>query len=192
MAALSLSKERRMFVFRAVRISILVLAAVAVWVPPAASAASFDGVGNHTLTAANLGFDVVFLGAGFSCTSSVLEANVAAGGVTATVTNATFSGCTGTGTLAGPADVVGTNFPWAITRTAAGTFTIDGIHINWNFTSAGVTFTAEGGLEGSWTNTTHTGSFAGSTMQLTSPLGNGFATLTGGDLKDDQNTLAVT
>jgi hypothetical protein len=171
-------------------LSAIAMAAFAM--PSMASAANFDGVGQHTLTATNLGFDAPFLGASSTCTSTVFEVNVATGGASATVQNATFSGCTGSGTAAGAADVVGTGFPWTITRTAAGTFTIDGVDIDATFTGPGLNVTLEGSIDGSWNNTTHTGDITGRSIQLTSALGNGSATVTNGDIRDDQNSLAVT
>jgi hypothetical protein len=181
-----------MLVFRLVRILTLVMVTGALGVTHAASAATFDGVGNHTLTSSNLSFNWPALGAGWSCTSTIFEVNVPAGGATATLTGVTVSSCVGTGALAGvPADVTVTNLPWEFTRTAAGTFDITGIHMTLNFT--GVTnATLEGNLEGSINNTTHTVTFANSPgLTLTSAIGNSPQTVTG-DFRDDQNTLAVT
>jgi hypothetical protein len=181
-----------MIVVRLVRVLALVIAVSVVGGAPVARAASFDGVGQHTLTATNLGFDAASLGLTTTCTSTVYEVNVATGGATATVTGATFSGCTGAGTLAGAADVVGSGFPWTITRTASGTFDIDGIHTTWSFTGVGLVLTFEGAIDGSWNNTTHAGDITDRTLTLTSALGNGFATVTNGAIRDDQNSLAIT
>ena len=161
--------------------------------PAMATAFTFDGIGNHTLTSANLSFTSTALGFGWGISSTVLEVNVPVPGAFATVTSAAFTGCTGTDSATGFAcDVTATNFPWAITRIAAGTFDIDGIHAVVNFTSAGVLVTLEGHLEGSINNTTHTLTFANSVgLTATTTLGNAPVSVTG-DFRDDQNTLQVT
>jgi hypothetical protein len=157
-----------------------------------ASAATFDGVGQHTLTSSNLGFDVAAFGSGSSCASSVFEVNVPVGGATATVTGASFSGCVGTGLLAGAADVTATNLPWEITTLGnPGEVIIDGIHITSNFTAAGVIVTLEGNLTTPFNNATHTATYSGQTITSTSALGTAPATVTG-SLRDDQQTLAAT
>jgi hypothetical protein len=89
------------------------------------------------------------------------------------------------------AHVTATNFPWEITRTASGTFDIDGIHVVVEFTGA-TTVTLEGSLEGKIDNATHVVSFSNSPgLTATSPLGNGPATVTG-TFADSLNSLAVT
>jgi hypothetical protein len=156
------------------------------------SAASFDGPGQHTLTSSNWGFDVPALGAGWSCASSTFEVNVAAGGATATITNASYSSCVGSGVLAGPADVVTTNLPWQITTLGtSGQVVIDGVHLAFNFTTPGVTVTLEGNLVTPFNNATHTATFSGQTLTATSPLGDATVVMTG-SLRDDQQTLVVT
>jgi hypothetical protein len=157
-----------------------------------ASAATFDGVGQHTLTSSNLGFNVAALGAGWSCASSVFEVNVPVGGATATVTGASFSGCVGTGVLAGAADVAATNLPWEMTTLGnPGEVIIDGIHLAFNFTAAAVTFTLEGNLTTPFNNATHTATYSGQTITSTSAFGTAPVGLTG-SLRDDQQTLTVT
>jgi hypothetical protein len=182
-----------MLVFRLVRILTLVMVTATLGASQVASAANFDGVGNHTLTSSNLGFSVPSLGWGMSCASSIFEVNVAATGATATVTAATFDGCVGTGLLSAPAVGTATNFPWEITTSGVpGQFTIDGIHITFDFPSIGVSWTFEGNLEGTYNNTTNTATFASSTgLTATTSLGNGPALVTG-TLADDQHTLRVT
>lgn len=179
-------------------ISAIAMAAFAM--PSMASAVTFHGPGNHTLTSSNLSVTSAALGAGWSCTSSVLEVNVAANTASASVTNATFTGCSGLDGLATvPATVTATNFPWTITRTAVGTIVIDGIHAVAHFPAATLSLTVSGNLAGgAVNNTTHTVTYAGGlglTMTLVPAHGgidsSASAAVTG-DLRDDQNSLGVT
>ena len=181
-----------MLVFRLARFLIL----AALGIAHTASAVTFDGAGAHVLTSANLGFTTTIAGgAGSSCATSDFAVTVAAGGATASVTNATFTGCVGTLALAGATGhVTGTGFPWPITRTAAGTFVIDGVHVVATFTTPppDVTVTLEGTLEGSFNNTTNTATFANSPgLTATSSLGNS-AALVSGALTDNLHTLRIT
>jgi hypothetical protein len=155
-----------------------------------ASAVTFDGVGQHTLTSTNLGYDVP--GAGASCANSTFEVNVPTGGATATVTTATFSGCVGTGILLGAAHLKGDGFPWEITTLGVtGQGTLDGVSITANFTGPAALVTLEGNLVTPWNNTSHTALFSGQTLTSTSPLGTQVATITG-TFRDDQQTLTFT
>jgi hypothetical protein len=158
-----------------------------------ASAASFDGVGSHQLRSINLGFTSATLGAGAGCTTSDFTVVVPAGGATASVTAASFSGCTGTGALAGlTVHATGTGLPWPITRIAPGSFSIDGIHVTNNVTGFGH-ITLEGNLTGTIDCTpTRTVTFANSgDLTATSAIGNGAATVSG-IFTDSLNTLCVT
>jgi hypothetical protein len=192
-SARSRCKEERMLVFRLVRIMTVALMA-ALGLAHAASAANFDGVGQHTLTSSNLSFTSAGLGGGVSCTQSVFEVNVAAGGATATVTGATFDGCNGLDALSPfVADVSASGFPWTITRTATGAFTIDGVRVTANVTGA---FPVDffGSLPGTINNGTHVVTFAGSGLTATAtttPDQTAPATVSG-TFTDDQGSLAVT
>jgi len=172
------------------------LAVSAFAMPSLASAVTFDGPGDHVLSSANLGFSTTIQGnAGSSCSTSHFTVTVSASGATATVDSATFTGCTGTGAVAGiPTDVVATNFPWEITTLGSpGNFVIDGVHVNATITTTGNPIvTLEGNLNGAFNNTTNTATFASSTgLTATSPLGNSAATVTG-TLTDNQHTLRIT
>jgi hypothetical protein len=181
-----------MLIFRLVRILTLVTVGAALGISQAASAATFDGVGNHTLTSANLSFTSTGLGAGWSCTSSRLEVTVAA--ASARVTAVTFDSCTGTDGLAGVgATLTATNLPWTVTP-VGDAILIDGVHAVAHFPAVGLSLTLEGNLAGGTVaNASHTvtyGSGLGLTMTA-STGGSGSVTVTG-DLRDDQGTLAVT
>jgi hypothetical protein len=173
-------------------ISAIAMAAFAM--PSLASAATFDGVGAHTLTSSSLGFTAgAPLNGGSDCASSVFQVNVPAGGASATVTGATFSGCVGTDALNGiPADVTATNFPWEITRTGVGTGLIDGIHIVVNFTAAATIVTLSGNLPVAINNTTHTITFTNATGLTATSGGASASTVVNGDFRDDQNSLGIT
>jgi hypothetical protein len=179
-------------------VSALAMAGLAL--PSMSSAATFDGVGNHTLTSSVLAFTVGgFLSLGWNCTSSVLEVNVAAGGATASVTGATFDGCTGTDRLAGQAATVTTsNFPWTLTRTLTSVFTIDGIHALVHFPGAALDVTVTGSIVGgAINNTTHTVTYVAATGMTATAIGGGLFNQSGsmglwGHFTDDQGTLAVT
>ena len=176
-------------------ISALAMAAFAM--PSLASATIFDGAGTHGLTSSNLSFTSAGLGGGSICTSSTFTVNVATGGATATVTGARFTGCTGTDLVVGtPTDVTATGFPWFITRTAAGAFTVDGVRVLVNFTGA---FPVD--LSGNLTNGTincgtHVVTYTGAnglTATTTPPAAMATAPATvSGTLTDDQQTLCVT
>jgi len=155
-----------------------------------ASAVTFDGVGQHTLTSSNLGFDQAGVGSS-SCAHTVFEVDVT--GATATVTGVTFTGCVGTsGLLSGPANVSGLGFPWEITTLGvAGQVTIDDVTVTADFTSVGIPVKLEGPLVTPFNNATHTATFTGQTLTTTSPIGTGTATITG-SLRDVQQTLTVT
>jgi hypothetical protein len=171
-------------------VSAIAMAAFAL--PSMASAATFDGVGNHTLTSSNLSFTSTGLGGGSICTSSVFEVAVSA--ASARVTAATFSGCTGTDGLLGvPATPTATNLPWTVTPVAGG-IVIDGIHVVVHFPAASLNVTLSGSLlGGAVTNTTHTLTYTGGTGLLATASTGGSATATvSGDFRDDQGTLAVT
>jgi hypothetical protein len=178
-------------------ISAIAMAAFAM--PSLASAANFDGVGQHTLTSSNLSFTSAGLNdAGTRCTSSIFEVNVASGGATATVTSASFSGCAGTtGPVTGlPADVSASGFPWTITRTALNTFTIDGVRVAANITGFGVV-DLTGSLTGGVINcTTHVVTYTNAgDLTATATVGPPDATApatVSGTLTDDQGTLCVT
>ena len=173
-------------------ISAIAMAACAM--PSIAFAANFDGVGNHTLTSSNLSVTSAGLGAGTACTSSVLELNVAAGGATASVTGATFSGCTGTDALAGlPAHVFTTAFPWTLTRAGPGAFTIHGIHLLVIYTPSGLAETISGTIHGvAINNATHTVTFNNAVGLTATTSGVTAPALVSGDFRDDQNSLGVT
>jgi hypothetical protein len=190
-------EEKRMLVFRLARIlTLVVVAAAALGTLQAASAATFAGVGQHTLTSANLAFNAgTPLSGGSICTSSIFEVNVAAGGATATVTGATFTGCTGTGSQSGTITVAATGFPWSITRTAAGVFTIDSVTVNELFESSGLILTLRGNLPGGTINcTTHTITYVnnGPLTVTADPVGLDAVATVSGHLRDDQNSLCVT
>jgi hypothetical protein len=185
-----------MLVFRLVRILSLVTVAAALGISHAAAAATFDGVGTHSLTSSNLSFTSAGLNGGSVCSSSVFTANVATGGATATVTGATFDGCTGTDGLAGfPVTVTVTNLPWTFTRTGAGAFAIDGIHLVVDVRLIlSLSFTYGGNLgSGTINNTTHTVTYNNATgLTATASTGGSASATVSGDFRDDQNSLAVT
>jgi hypothetical protein len=171
------------------------IATAAFAMPSLASAATFDGVGNHTLTSNNLSFTAgAPLNAGSICSSSVLEVKVAVGGATATVTGGTFTGCTGTDGLVGiPAHVTGTGFPWTITRNAVGVFTIDGIHLAVVITGVSPIVTVSGNLGGGTIdNATHTVTYTKAPGLTETFAGFSVAAPVSGDFRDDQGTWAVT
>jgi hypothetical protein len=158
-----------------------------------ASAATFDGVGTHQLRSTNLGWTSAALGAGMGCTTSDLTVVVPAGGATASVTAASFSGCTGTGAFAGlTAHWTATNLPWPITTLGtAGQFRIDGIHITQNITGFGHV-TVHGDLTGAFNCATHVMTFANSgDLTAVSPIGGGAVTVSG-TLTDSLGTLCIT
>jgi hypothetical protein len=97
-------------------------------------------------------------------TDVILTVNVPAGGATATVTAADFTGCIGTDALAGTTVVAtATGFPWEITTLGVpGNFVLSGIHVK-NIFSNGATQTFEGNLNGTFNNMTHTAHFLNST-----------------------------
>jgi hypothetical protein len=193
MSARTRYKEERMLGFRLVRILTLVTVTAAFGTSHAASASTFDGVGNHTLTSANLSFTSVGLGGGSICLLSIFEVNVASA-TSATVTNATFTGCNGTDGLA-PFTAVPTvtGLPWRVTPVGDGV-TIDGIHIVVHFPGSGITVTLTGNLAGgAVNNATHTVTYAGGTGLFASANGGAEnAATVSGDFRDAQNTLAVT
>jgi len=164
--------------------------------PSMASAATFDGLGSHTLTSLNLGFTANLGGVqgGANCTDSSFTL-VVTNATTANVTGASFSHCTGIGAVAGaPVHATGTGFPWRVTALASGTFAIDGIHVTNIFTlpSGPVDETLEGSLEGTINNTTHVATFANAEgLTATGGLGTGAATVSG-TFSDSLNSLAVT
>lgn len=170
------------------------VATVALALPSMASAADFDGVGNHTLTSSNLSFNAPAFGAGAACTSSVFELNVATGGASASFTGATSTGCTGTGALAGiAAHVIYTGFPWTLTRSAPGVFTLHGVHVVAIYTAAGVILTLAGTLHGvQVNNATHTVTLNNATGLTATVNGSTAAATVSGDLIDDQGSFAVT
>jgi hypothetical protein len=183
-----------MLVFRLVGILTLVTVTAALAIAQAASAATYDGVGTHTLTSSSLGITIAApLNWGWDCASSVFQVNVPAGGASATVTGATFSGCVGTDALNGvPADVTATNFPWEITRTGVGAGTIDGIHVVFNLTAAATIVTLSGNLPVAINNTTHTVTFSNATGLTATSGGVSASTVVNGDFRDDQNSLGIT
>ena len=174
-------------------VSALALAAFAL--PSMASAATFDGVGNHTLTSSNLTVTAgAPLNAGTACSSSVVELNVATGGATAAATGATLTGCTGTGALAGmAAHVFTTDFPWTVTRAGPGAFTIHGIHLLVIYTPSGVAETISGTIHAvTINNATHTVTFNNAVGLTATVSGTTAPVSVSGDFKDDQNSLGVT
>ena len=183
-----------MFVFRLVRILSLVAVAAALGISHTASASTFDGIGNHTLTSNNLSFTSAGLGAGWACSSSTWEVNVASTTV-ATVTSVAFSSCTGTDALAGvPSTLTVTNLPWRVTPVGDG-IVIDGIHIVLHFPAVGLSLTLAGNLAGGTVNNpTHTVTYNNGTgLTATAIPGPGSAPATvSGDFRDDQGTLTVT
>jgi len=185
-----------MLIFKFVRMLTAVAATAVVGVPQIASAATFDGLGAHTLTSLNLGLTANLGGVlyGFSCTDSAL-ALVVTNATTANVTGASFSHCTGAGAIAGvPFHMTGTGFPWRVTALASGTFAIDGIHVTQVFTlpSGPLDETLEGSLEGTINNTTHVATFANAEgLTATGGLGTGAATVSG-TFSDSLSSLAVT
>ncbi len=182
-----------MFVFRLVRILSLVTVAAALGISHTASASTFDGIGNHTLTSNNLSFTSAGLGFGWVCTSSTFELDVVS--VThATVTGASFTGCSGIdGSVGVPAAVTATNFPWRVTPVGDG-FTIDGIHAVLHLPAAGLDVTLGGNLAGGIIhNASHTITLNGATGLTATAIPGGSASATvSGDFRDDQGTLAVT
>jgi hypothetical protein len=192
-------KEKRMLVFRLMRTVAVVVATAALGIAHTASAANFDGVGQHTLTSSNLSWTSAGLNdAGMRCTSSIFEVNVASGGATATVTNGSISGCAGTtGLFTGlPADVSASGFPWTITRTALNTFTIDGVRLVFNVTGSG-NYDFTGALTGGTINCmTHVVTYTNAgDLTITATVGPPDATApatVSGTFTDDQGTLCVT
>jgi hypothetical protein len=186
-------------IFGLVRFLTLATVTAALGISSAASASTFDGIGPHTLTSSNIGFTAAApISGGWSCTTAVFEVDVVS--VTdAKVTNATFGHCTGTGTPTGTtATVTATGFPWTVIPVGDG-FTISGINIVNHFEGAapGPDVTLEGSLVGAVvTNATHTATYAGTAASggglTATALGVLAATVVSGDLRDDQNTLAVT
>jgi hypothetical protein len=176
---------------------LFVVALASVASASSASAATFDGVGQHTLTSSNLRFTTQ-IGFGTSCSSSVFEVNVPASGATATVTSATFSGCVGTGGLSGTADISASGFPWEVTTLGvANTVTIDGVRVHANVTSSSTTIDLSGSLtNGVFNCTTHVLEYnnAGDlTATITTPPPETTLPATvSGTLTDDQGTLCPT
>jgi hypothetical protein len=182
-------KEERMFVFKLA----LAAAVAALGIAPAASAATFDGVGTHQLRSTNVGFNSPGLGDGGGCTTSDFTVVVPSGGATASVTAMSFSGCTGTGLFNGlTMHMTATGLPWPITTLGtAGRFRIDGIHITDNVTGFGH-ITLHGNLDGALNCSTHVTTFNNDgALTEVSALGGAPMTVSG-SFTDSLNTLCIT